>query len=111
MATQSVGVTIRRRRRSRRWSTRNIVLVAIMCVVTVVMLYPFGFMLNNSFKTERQFEGAAGHSIASWRALGHAIPVGRELLNSTIVACGGSNVSKSHDKPKDPSPLGLSTAM
>jgi multiple sugar transport system permease protein/raffinose/stachyose/melibiose transport system permease protein len=88
MAVQTLGVTTRRRRRSPRWSTRNIVLVVIMCVVTVVMLYPFGFMLNNSFKTERQFDGAAGHSLASWRALGDAIPVGRELLNSTIVCVG-----------------------
>jgi multiple sugar transport system permease protein/raffinose/stachyose/melibiose transport system permease protein len=56
-----------------------------MCGVTAAMLYPFGFMLNNSFKTQAQFDGAAGHSVTSWTKLTHVIPVWRELVNSTVV--------------------------
>jgi multiple sugar transport system permease protein/raffinose/stachyose/melibiose transport system permease protein len=72
-------------RRRRRMTPGKVLLFLLMCVIAVVMLYPFGFMLNNSFKTQAQFDGAAGHSLSSWSKLTQAIPVWRELLNSTIV--------------------------
>ena len=72
-------------RRRKRWTPRTVWLVLLMCVVTAAMLYPFGFMLNNSFKTQTQFDGAAGHSLTSWTKLTKVIPVWRELLNSTVV--------------------------
>ena len=72
-------------RRRKRWSPRTWALVALMVLITVAMMYPFGFMLNNSFKTQSQFDGAGGHSFTSWRKLTAAIPIWRELLNSTIV--------------------------
>jgi ABC-type glycerol-3-phosphate transport system permease component len=73
------------RRRRPRLTPRKTMLFVVMCLVAVVMLYPFGFMINNSLKTQAQFDGAPGHSLSSWRKLTGAIPVGLELLNSTIV--------------------------
>ena len=59
-----------------------------MTLLAVVMLYPFIFMINTAFKSNEQYLGAPGHSIASWKKLFTAMPVGRQLLNSTIVCIG-----------------------
>jgi multiple sugar transport system permease protein/raffinose/stachyose/melibiose transport system permease protein len=72
-------------RRRKRPSIGTLVLVAIMCVVTAVMLYPLAFMINTSLKTQQQFEGGGGHSLSSWRRLPDVMPIGRQLLNSTLV--------------------------
>jgi ABC-type glycerol-3-phosphate transport system permease component len=71
------------RRRPRR--LRNVVLFVVMCGVAVVMLYPFYFMFDTSFRSAAQFLGGGGHSLDSWRKLSAALPWARELLNSTIV--------------------------
>lgn len=60
-----------------------------MALFAVVMIYPFFFMINTSFKSNAQFLGATGHSLLSWQKLFNALPVGRQLLNSTVV-CAGS---------------------
>lgn len=60
----------------------------LMAIFAVIMLYPFIFMIDTSFKSNAQFLGESGHSLLSWRKLFHAMPVGRELLNSTIVCTG-----------------------
>lgn len=70
----------------KRWTPATTFLVVLMCVVTVVMLYPFAFMVDNSLKTQAQFDAGSGHSLSSWAKLARVIPVWRELLNSTIVA-------------------------
>jgi multiple sugar transport system permease protein/raffinose/stachyose/melibiose transport system permease protein len=57
----------------------------VMAVVAVIMLYPFWYMLDNSFRNQSQFDQQAGHSLAGWSQLFHELPVGSELLNSTIV--------------------------
>jgi ABC-type glycerol-3-phosphate transport system permease component len=57
----------------------------VMVVVAVIMLYPFWYMLDNSFRNQSQFDQQAGHSLAGWSQLFHELPVGSELLNSTIV--------------------------
>jgi ABC-type glycerol-3-phosphate transport system permease component len=57
----------------------------IMTGVAVVMLYPFWYLLNNAFRTESQFEQQHGHSAVSWSQLFSELPVGRELLNSTVI--------------------------
>jgi ABC-type glycerol-3-phosphate transport system permease component len=73
-------------RRRPRLTVGRAILVLLMTAVTVVMLYPFGFMVNNSFKTQQQFDGAvSGHSLSSWMRLPKVIPVWREIVNSTIV--------------------------
>lgn len=68
---------------------KQIWIFALMVILAVVMLYPFLFMINTSFKSNTQFLGASGHSMLSWHKLFNALPVGRELLNSTVV-CAGS---------------------
>ena len=60
-----------------------------MAGVAVVMLYPFFYMIDNSFKTQAQYEGAkSGFSLASWHLLFNSEPILRELLNSLIVSAG-----------------------
>ena len=56
-----------------------------MSVIAVVMLYPFWYILNNAFRNESQFERQGGHSGVSWGQLFSELPVGRELLNSTVI--------------------------
>lgn len=68
---------------------RQIWIFVVMTLFAVVMIYPFIFMINTSFKSNAQFLGASGHSMLSWHKLFTALPVGRELLNSTVV-CAGS---------------------
>ena len=55
---------------------------------SLVMLYPFYFMIETSFKSKEQFLGAPGHSLASWRKLTSAMPVWTQLSNSIIVCTG-----------------------
>ena len=64
----------------------RIVMFAIMVAVAVVMLYPFVYMLVNSFKTQAQYELGHGFSLASWRLLFSGQPIIRELLNSVLVS-------------------------
>jgi len=72
---------MRRRRR-----LRTGLLLALMTVIALVMLYPFFFMIETSFKSENQFlNGTGGFSLSSWSQLAQALPWAREMLNSTIV--------------------------
>ena len=57
----------------------------IMVIIAVVMLYPFWYMLDNSFRNQAQFDQQGGHSLAGWTQLFRELPVGSELLNSMIV--------------------------
>jgi len=78
-APRRSGFTIVRRR------VRTSTLFAVMCVVAVVMLYPFFYMLDNAFRNQSQFAQQSGHSALSWRQLFTELPVWRELLNSTLI--------------------------
>lgn len=73
----------RRRRRSISW--RRILLLVLMLIIATVMIYPFWFMIDTSFKTQAQYQSGHGHSLHSWTELSAALPVGRQLLNSMIV--------------------------
>jgi ABC-type glycerol-3-phosphate transport system permease component len=57
----------------------------LMIVVAIVMLYPFYYLLDNAFRNQSQYDQQHGHSVAGWTQLFQNLPVGRELLNSTIV--------------------------
>jgi len=81
----SAQVLTRHKRRSTRRIVRDGVLLVVMMLVAVVMLYPFYFMINTSFKSNDQFLNGGGHSFASWAKLNANLPWARELLNSTIV--------------------------
>ena len=70
--------------RARRRSRVGMIFL-IMTGIAVVMLYPFWYLLNNAFRNESQFEQQHGHSAVSWSQLFSELPVGRELLNSTLI--------------------------
>ncbi len=57
----------------------------LMAVIAVVMAYPFWYILDNAFRSAGQFDRRAGHSLDGWRQLLANLPVGSELLNSTLV--------------------------
>ena len=71
--------------RKARRPLRSGLLLLLMIVIAIVMLYPFWFMIDNSFKSQSAFIGRGGHSLDSWRALGSALPWGQQMKNSTIV--------------------------
>lgn len=85
------------RPRSTRWRTpagrrrlaRRTPLFVTMIGIAVVMLYPFYFMITTSLHTEAQYQAGQGSSLASWGQLNATLPVGQELLNSTII-CAAS---------------------
>ncbi len=78
------GAAPRRPGRIRRRVARASIFVAL-CVVAVVMLYPFWYMLQGSFRSYEQFIGAPGFSLDSWKQLFDTLPVLQQLVNSTIV--------------------------
>src|ERR1700690_682169 len=71
-------------RRVRRHGSRTLIYV-VLGVLTVVMLYPFYYMAFNGFRSLDQYYAGSGFSLTSWRGLFQALPVGHELLNSTII--------------------------
>jgi len=73
------------KKRSRRRIVRDVLIFLLMCIIALVMLYPFYFMIDTSFKSNDQFLNGGGHSFASWIKLNQNMPWPRELLNSTIV--------------------------
>ncbi|MEK6721882.1 MAG: carbohydrate ABC transporter permease [Chloroflexota bacterium] len=58
---------------------------AILCVVTVVMLYPFWFMLVTSLQSYSQYLNRSGFSLDSWVQLSDVLPLAQQLFNSTLV--------------------------
>ena len=74
-------------RRWRHYGSRTAVYVLLL-LITVVMLYPFYYMGFNSFRSLDQYYAGHGFSLTSWRALFHVLPIGRQLVNSTIITLG-----------------------
>ena len=66
----------------------RVLIFIVLSIVAVVMLYPFYFMINTSFRSFQQYQTKIGHSLSSWIALFQNLPVGQELLNSAIVTIG-----------------------
>ncbi len=75
---------VKKPKRVGRW-----ILFAVMMVVAVIMLYPFWVMIVTSLKSEAQFLAGSGFSWLSWSRLTSVIPIGQEVLSSTIV-CSAS---------------------
>ena len=61
---------------------------AVLCLVGVVMLFPFYFMGITAFRSYDQYLAGSGFSLDSWRVLFDNIPVVQQLINSTIVTGG-----------------------
>jgi multiple sugar transport system permease protein/raffinose/stachyose/melibiose transport system permease protein len=63
---------------------------AILCLVAVVMLFPFVLMIVTSFRSRDQYIAGAGFSLDSWAQLFSTTPpILQQLWNSTIVTVGG----------------------
>ena len=73
--------------RTRRQISRAAIFV-ILCVLVVVMLFPFLFMALVSFRSYDQYLSGSGFSLDSWNVLFQFLPVVQELVNSTIVTLG-----------------------
>ncbi|HEY5091935.1 MAG TPA: carbohydrate ABC transporter permease [Acidimicrobiales bacterium] len=80
---QSMG-PVKKPRKLGRW-----ILFVVMMIVAVIMLYPFWVMIYTSLKSESQFLAGSGFSWISWSSLTSVIPIGQEVLSSTIV-CASS---------------------
>ena len=62
----------------------------ILAVITIVMLYPFYYMISTSLQSSDQYQlGGGGFSLSSWHRLFDVLPVWRQLANSAIVSLGG----------------------
>ncbi len=72
---------------TRRRITRSLMFV-ILCVVVVIMLFPFAFMILTAFKSEDQYISGNGFSLDSWAELFNVLPAVQELINSTVVTAG-----------------------
>jgi multiple sugar transport system permease protein/raffinose/stachyose/melibiose transport system permease protein len=72
------------------WKRRLVRLLTYLglAVIAIVMLYPFWSMGIASFRSLDQYQLGHGFSLTSWKQLFHTLPVGRQLLNSTIVTVG-----------------------
>ena len=84
----AVATSVKPLRPARRWLGRRLLFLA-MVGVAVVMLYPFWVVIITSLKSEAQFLAGSGFSWLSWSGLTSVIPVGQEVLSSTIV-CSAS---------------------
>jgi multiple sugar transport system permease protein/raffinose/stachyose/melibiose transport system permease protein len=71
---------------SLRLSPGRIATYAVLGLLTVVLLYPLWFMARTSFQTIDQFQRGSGFSVSSWGDLFDALPVWRELGNSTLIS-------------------------
>jgi len=76
MATQQIQL--------RRKITTGSLLITLV-IVAVVMLYPFWYIIDNAFRSSTQYDRQSGHSLGGWRQLFANLPVGGQLLNSTVV--------------------------
>ena len=66
---------------------RRAAVFVILCVVVVVMLFPFLFMALTSFRSKDQYLTGQGFSLDSWQALFETLPIVQQLVNSTVGTC------------------------
>jgi ABC-type glycerol-3-phosphate transport system permease component len=86
MTTSDATADIPQRSMTRlRRSITTSALLLIMVIVAVVMLYPFWYIVDNAFRGQGQYDRQAGHSLGGWRQLFANLPVGGQLLNSSVV--------------------------
>lgn len=64
---------------------KRIAIFAVLCLVVVVMLFPFGYMILTSFRSYDQFLAGSGFSLDSWQGLFDELPVVQQMVNSAIV--------------------------
>ncbi len=69
--------------------TSRLTMFLILCVVGVIMLFPFVLMVVTSFRSKDQYIAGSGFSLDSWQQLFDQMPVLQQLLNSSLVTLGG----------------------
>jgi ABC-type glycerol-3-phosphate transport system permease component len=57
----------------------------VLLLVTLIMLYPFWLMGQMSFRSLPQYYLGKGFSLTTWHDLFAALPIGHEMLNSTLI--------------------------
>ncbi len=69
------------------WRRRGgkVLTYAVLLVVTAIMLYPFWLMGQMSFRSLSQYYLGKGFSLTTWHDLFAALPIGHEMLNSTLI--------------------------
>lgn len=87
MITATEAARSRRGIARRQRATLGLVYIALLAI-SVVMLYPFWYMAENAFRSLEQYHLSRGYSLTSWRELFRTLPIGRQLLNSTILTTG-----------------------
>jgi ABC-type glycerol-3-phosphate transport system permease component len=60
----------------------------ILCVVVVIMLFPFLFMILTAFRSRDQYLTGNGFSLEGWTELFRVLPAIQELINSSVVTIG-----------------------
>lgn len=60
-------------------------LFGILCLVAVVMLFPFLYMALTAFRSQDQYIAGQGFSLDSWVKLFDTLPIVQQLVNSTVV--------------------------
>ena len=60
---------------------------AILCVLVVVMLFPFVYMAITAFRSQDQYLSGQGFSLDSWQRLFDTLPIVQQLINSMVVTC------------------------
>jgi multiple sugar transport system permease protein/raffinose/stachyose/melibiose transport system permease protein len=69
------------------WQRRGsrVLVYVVLLAVTAIMLYPFWLMGQMSFRSLPQYYLGKGFSLTTWHDLFAALPIGREMLNSTLI--------------------------
>jgi ABC-type glycerol-3-phosphate transport system permease component len=70
----------------------RVIVYAVLLVFTVIMLYPFWLMGQMSFRSLPQYYLGHGFSLTTWHDLFQALPVGREMVNSTLITLSAIGV-------------------
>ena len=64
----------------------------VLLAVTAIMLYPFWLMGQMSFRSLSQYYLGRGYSLTTWHDLFAALPIGHEMLNSTLITLASIGV-------------------
>jgi ABC-type glycerol-3-phosphate transport system permease component len=70
----------------------RVLVYAVLLVFTVIMLYPFWLMGQMSFRSLPQYYLGHGFSLTTWHDLFKALPIGREMVNSTLITLSAIGV-------------------
>lgn len=81
------AITWAERRSLAVWRQRGgkTLMYVVLLAVSAIMLYPFWLMGQMSFRSLSQYYLGKGFSLTTWHDLFAALPIGHEMLNSTLI--------------------------